>query len=228
MTIKGIFVTGTDTGVGKTLVSCELLLAARRRGIRPVGMKPIASGANVTTEGLRNDDALALSGADGEGATYGDVNPYCFAAAIAPHIAARESGVSVELARIDASASRLASQRDWLLVEGVGGWLAPLSTGLTVRDLARHMALPVVLVVGLRLGCLNHAALSFDSIQRSGLVFAGWIASQIEPTMRRIKQNLATLAEILEAPPLAVLRWRPDETQRRRQMDAAIASLIDG
>ncbi len=226
MALSGVFVTGTDTGVGKTLVCTELLHAAMRAGRRSVGMKPIASGATRTKDGLRNDDALALWRAAGESTPYDQVNPYCFEAPIAPHLAAAQAGATIDFATIERGARHLGQNADWLVVEGVGGWLAPLSVTETIQDLALTLALPVLLVVGLRLGCLNHAALSYRAICASGLPFAGWIGSQIDPAMLRVEENLATLTGLLQTAPLAVLGWNMPVRPQQRQFDSALQKLI--
>ena len=219
--------TGTDTGVGKTLICREWVHAARRRGLRTRAMKPVASGARRTPEGLRNDDALALWDAAERNMSYAQVNPYCFEEPVSPHIAAGVAGEVVDLQVIAQIASRAQLDADWLVVEGVGGWLAPICGALTVRDLALRLALPVVIVVGLRLGCLNHAALTLESIKKAGLPLIGWIGNRIDPTMLRLEDNLASLATILGAPPLAILGWQPGERQLQQALDAAMDAAMD-
>jgi dethiobiotin synthetase len=211
----GLFVTGTDTEIGKTHVSCALLAAARARGRRVGAMKPIAAGAEATPLGLRNDDALALiAAARGTSldapvpaSEYDAVNPYCFAPPVSPHIAAAEAGVAVDLARIAALArARLAGhppENDWLVVEGAGGWLAPLSDRESIADLAVAVGLPVLLVVGLRLGCLNHAELTAREIRRTGLPLLGWVANTVDPHMARLEENVSMLTSRFGEPPLA-------------------------
>ncbi|MCJ0826652.1 dethiobiotin synthase [Luteimonas sp. 50] len=205
---RGVFVTGTDTGVGKTLASCTLLHALRARGLRAVGMKPLASGSDATPEGLRNEDALALQAASAPRPAYDDVNPYALPLPLAPELAARGAGVTVALAPLLAAHARLAAQADVVVVEGVGGWMAPLATDLMQADLARALDLPVVLVVGLRLGCLNHAYLSARAIQADGCRLAGWIGTGIDPAMDRIDENRALLSARLAAPCLGWLPWQ--------------------
>src|SRR5690606_236654 len=172
--MNGIFVTGTDTGIGKTLASCALLHALRARGLHAVGMKPLASGCEATPGGLRNEDALALQAASDPRPAYADVNPFALPAPLAPEIAAREAGVAVALAPMLEAHARLAARADAVVVEGVGGWMAPLAGDLMQADLVRALGLPVVLVVGLRLGCLNHAYLSARAIEADGCQLAGW------------------------------------------------------
>jgi len=204
----GVFVTGTDTGVGKTLASCTLLHALRARGLRAVGMKPLASGSDATADGLRNEDALALQAASDPRPPYDDINPYALPLPLAPELAARDAGVDVALAPMLAAHARLAARADVVVVEGVGGWAAPLSAQLDQADLVRALQLPVVLVVGLRLGCLNHAYLSARAIAADGCRLAGWIGTGIDPDMARIDDNRALLAARLPAPCLGWLPWQ--------------------
>ena len=213
MTLRdGVFITGTDTGVGKTVASCALLHALRAQGLRAVGMKPLASGCERTPEGLRNEDALALQAASEPTPAYADVNPYALPEPLAPEIAARDAGVVVELPPMLAAHARLQARADVVVVEGVGGWMAPLAGELMQADLVRALRLPVVLVVGLRLGCLNHAYLSARAIAADGCELAGWIGTNIDPAMARIDENRALLADRLPAPCLGWLPWqsRPD------------------
>ena len=203
-----MFVTGTDTGVGKTLASCTLLHALRARGLRAVGMKPLASGSEATPGGLRNDDALALQAASDPRPAYEDLNPFALPAPLAPEIAAEEAGVSVSLPAILAAHARLAAQADTVVVEGVGGWMAPLATDLMQADLVRALELPVVLVVGLRLGCLNHAYLSARAIEADGCRLVGWIGTGVDRDMLRIDENRALLAARLPVPCLGWLPWQ--------------------
>ncbi|MHB1140560.1 MAG: dethiobiotin synthase [Sulfuricaulis sp.] len=212
----GWFVTGTDTGVGKTLVSRLLLEALKRAGHSAAGMKPVASGCHVTAAGLRSDDALELMQASGTAADYADVNPYALASACAPHIAAREMGVEIRLERILESFQRLQQKSPWVVVEGVGGWSVPLGERLTMAEVARALGLPVILVVGLRLGCLNHALLTAEAIRRAGIPLAGWVTNHIDPAMTHVPENIATLAQKIEAPLLAQIprqsATQPDAT----------------
>lgn len=226
MSKAGFFITGTDTGVGKTLVSGELLRAGARRGLRSSGMKPIASGATLGLQGPRNDDALALWEASSVKGPYEFVNPYCFELPVAPHIAAREAGVRIDLEHVAQCARALGQHCDWLIIEGIGGWRAPLGPQLTVADMAMRLSLPIILVVGVRLGCLNHALLTLESIRACGLPFAGWIGSQVDPTMLKVGENVAALAELMGQPALAVLPWKPNEGTLRMQGDAMVETLV--
>ncbi len=191
--IPGIFITGTDTGCGKTELACALIRALRAAGLRVAPFKPVAAGATRQQEGWRNADAQRLIAAAGGGWVYDQVNPYCFPEAVSPHIAARQIGVQVELMSLVDAVHTLAAQADWLVVEGAGGWLCPLGEQLTIADLAIAVGLPVLLVVGLRLGCLNHAQLSARAIRQSGVPTLGWMASQIDATMPYRADNLTRL-----------------------------------
>jgi dethiobiotin synthetase len=210
---SGWFITGTDTGVGKTRVAAMLLEALARARQPAVGMKPVASGCRETGVGLRSEDAERLLAASGVAADYADVNPYAFAPACAPHLAAREAGVEIRPEKILECFRRLARRAPWVVVEGVGGWMVPLGERLTLADVARVLRLPVVLVVGMRLGCLNHALLTAAAIRRDGVPLAGWIANQIDPAMTRLDENINALRERIGAPLLAAFPFRqhPDD-----------------
>ena len=205
-----IYVTGTDTGIGKTFTSCALLHALRGQGLRAVGMKPVASGCERIDGQWRNEDALALQAAGAPGLAYADINPFALEHPLAPELAARDAGVEVALPPLLDAHARLASRSDAVVVEGVGGWAAPLSASLMQADLVRALRLPVVLVVGLRLGCLNHALLSAHAIAADGLHLAGWIGSHVDPAMERVEDNLAMLRERLPASCWGVLPYAPD------------------
>ncbi|MDH3562889.1 MAG: dethiobiotin synthase [Gammaproteobacteria bacterium] len=206
---RGWFITGTDTGVGKTRVSCLLLRALVGAGKSTVGMKPVASGCQSTESGWRSDDALELMQAGNVRIDYADANPYALASACAPHLAAQEMGVEIRLEKILDDFERLKEKSSWVVVEGVGGWRVPLGEKLTIADVARAMQLPVILVVGLRLGCLNHALLTVEAIRRDGLELAGWVANAIDPAMSHAQENVQTLEKRLPAPLLASFPYRP-------------------
>jgi dethiobiotin synthetase len=207
----GLFVTGTDTGVGKTRIACALLRTAAGTGWRAVGMKPLASGALPDAGGLRNEDVERLLAASNVAAPRELVSPYCFEPAIAPHLAAAEAGLAVNPTHIAEACSRLRRLADLVVVEGAGGLLVPIGQRLTMADLARLLALPIVLVVGMRLGCLNHAMLTCESIERRGLRLAGWVANCIDPAMLRLEANVDALRARVSAPLLAVVPYDPDE-----------------
>lgn len=203
--MSGVFVTGTDTGVGKTEAAAGLLAAFRARGLKAVGMKPVAAGCVDTDAGPRCEDALKLQAAGSVDVDYRDLNPYALADPIAPHIAAGQTGVELKLGRIKRAYEALSEQSDMVVVEGAGGWRVPLGPSLSMSDLPGALGIPVVLVVGLRLGCLNHSLLSAESIRARGVRLAGWIANQIDPDMRALDENIATLAALLDAPSLGVV-----------------------
>ncbi|KAF1691601.1 dethiobiotin synthase [Pseudoxanthomonas koreensis] len=202
-----LYVTGTDTGAGKTVASTALLHALRGRGLRAVGMKPVASGCESTVAGLRNADALALQAASDPAPVYEDLNPFALPAPLAPELAARAAGVDVSLPPLLDAFARLRAQADVVVMEGVGGWAAPLSATLDQADLVRALRLPVVLVVGMRLGCLNHARLAAAAIRADGCALVGWIASEVDPAMACREENVELLRTRLQAPCLGWLRW---------------------
>lgn len=205
------FVTGTDTGIGKTHVACALLHATRQQGLTAVGMKPIAAGVE---EDGRNDDVVRLLAASSIQPPLEWVNPYRYDPFIAPHIAAREAGRPIDLAVIRQAFARLRTLAEVVWVEGVGGFLVPLDEQRDAADLARILNLPVVLVVGMRLGCLNHALLTVEALTRRGLTLAGWVANRIDPAMARFEANLETLQTRLNAPLLGVAPYgaSPEQT----------------
>ncbi|MGH6692147.1 MAG: dethiobiotin synthase [Gammaproteobacteria bacterium] len=195
--------TGTDTGVGKTLVACSLLRALAARGLAVVGMKPVASGAAPGASGLVHDDVEKLIAAGNVTVPREHVNPYCFEPPIAPHIAASRAGMRIDLDTIGHSFDALAARADVVIVEGVGGFRVPLGPGVDTAQLAARLALPVVLVVGLRLGCLNHALLTAEAIAHRGLTLAGWVANHIDPHMAAADENVQALETHIAAPLIA-------------------------
>ena len=218
----GVFVTGTDTGVGKTTVACALIHALAARGVDAMPMKPVAAGAVVHEGGWANADSIALARAAGRDASrLGDVTPILLREPMAPHIAAAREKRRITLEPVRAAFQRLAKDGGFMVVEGVGGFLVPLDDELDTVDLARALGLPVLLVVGLRLGCLNHALLTAQAIAASKLQFAGWIANAVDPEMAVPDENVAALERRLAAPLLGRLPFAapPDP--------AALASRID-
>jgi dethiobiotin synthetase len=208
--MRGVFVTGTDTGVGKTVCACALVHALRARGLRVAPMKPVAAGAVAHAGGWANEDTLALIEAAGPGApSPAAVTPLLLREPMAPHVAAAREGRAITVAPLVAAHRRLAEAADFTVVEGVGGFLVPLSPEGDTRDLAVALGLPVVLVVGLRLGCLNHALLTAEAVRSSGLPLAGWIANAIDPAMAVPDENVAALAGRLPAPLLGRLPFLP-------------------
>ena len=199
------FVTGTDTGVGKTLISCALLHAFAAQGLRVAGMKPVAAGCD---DDDHNEDAKQLRAACNILASYGQINPYNFYHPIAPHIAARHVGISVNFERILTSFRELAAQADVVVVEGVGGFKVPLNDKQDTADLAQQLELPVILVVGMRLGCLSHALLTADAIAAYGLRLAGWVANVVDAHMPALRDNIAALEQRLNGPLLGVVEYQ--------------------
>jgi len=202
---RGYFITGTDTGVGKTLVAVSLTRALVARGLRVAVMKPVAAGTVRTPDGEFNDDALELLAASNVRAPYDDVNPWLLKTPASPHLAARADGITIRHDRITDAFGRLAAASDLVLAEGAGGWLAPISATETMADVAEHLQLPVLLVVGLRLGCLNHALLTRDAIRARGLRFAGWIANRLQAEMPLAADNIETLSTRFGMAPLAIV-----------------------
>lgn len=221
ITNHGFFVTGTDTGIGKTLIACALLKAFVARGFSAVGMKPVACGAVTGGSGLINDDVERLIAAGNVAAPRELVNPYCFAPPIAPHIAARQAGVTISLDRIEESFRALAARAQVVVVEGAGGLRVPLGTEGDTAQLAARLALPVVLVVGVRLGCLNHALLTAEAVAARGLKFAGWVANHVDPQMDAADENVRALEALIDAPLLVQVAFTTSPEP------AAIAARLD-
>jgi len=222
---RGLYVTGTDTGVGKTVASVALLQALRAAGCTAAGMKPVASGCERTEAGWRNDDALALQAASAPSQDYDTHNPYALPAATAPQLAARRAGVAVQPPVIESAYARLRDTADVVVVEGVGGWLAPLADELEQAQLVRSLGLPVVLVVGLRLGCLNHARLSARAIVEDGARLLGWIGSACDPDFDDVEDYRALLQSSLPVPCLGWLaRGCPPQSPSAQ---LSVAVLLD-
>jgi dethiobiotin synthetase len=223
---RAFFIAGTDTDVGKTTVAAGLLHAARAQGMSTAAVKPVASGCERTEQGLRNSDALALLAECGPALDYATVNPFAFEPAIAPHIASREAGVELTAASlIDAVQLVLARQADFTLIEGAGGWRVPLNAREYLSALPAALGLPVILVVGVRLGCINHALLSAEAIARDGLVLAGWVANIVDPATSRLEENLSTLAELLPAPCLGRVPRLAEATARQVAQHLTLSPL---
>lgn len=194
--MSSFFITGTDTGCGKSAVTASLLQALSAKA-SVVGYKPVAAGCEQTADGWQNEDALLLQSYSTPTPDYAAVNPYAFPAAIAPHIAAQQVGEHIDPAVIQRGFSNLQQQYDHVLVEGAGGWRVPLAENCAISDLPKILNIPVILVVGMKLGCINHATLSAESIISGGHVLTGWIANQVEPDMPVLKENIATLKQVL-------------------------------
>ncbi|MCK0713997.1 dethiobiotin synthase [Chromohalobacter sarecensis] len=231
------FVTGTDTDAGKTLVASGLLALARRHGRTTLGLKPVASGCDSTPRGLRNIDALTLQAQSEPPVAYTTINPYAYEPAIAPHLAAHRAGEIPTLDDLVAvTAAPLAEKRGMTLIEGAGGWRVPLNDTEDLADLAVRLGLPVILVVGLKLGCLNHARLTAEAIRADGLPLAGWVGNLIEPGLSFdatadeacYRNNLATLERSLDAPCLGIVPRLTAMTPTARAMAAADHLALPG
>jgi len=221
LTAHGFFVTGTDTGVGKTLVSAALLHALAAHRLRVVGMKPVAAGCD---EAGVNEDVRALTQASNVNAPAALVNPYCFAPPVAPHIAAERAGVAIDLDVIADAFAALQARAEVVVVEGAGGFRVPLAQQTDFGDLAQRLALPVILVVGMRLGCLNHALLTAEAVRARGLRLAGWVANHIDAAMAEQDANVAALAARLATPLLARIPplAAPDPQQIATRIDLSL------
>ncbi len=208
--IKRWFITGTDTDVGKTVASCALLQAAALEGYRTAGYKPVASGSQMTADGLRNSDALALQANSTPALSYAQVNPLTLREATSPHIASVSEGQDIHLPVLSEGLRQLEQSADWILVEGAGGWFTPLSAQATFADWVQQEQLPVIMVVGVKLGCINHALLTALAVQQAGLPLVGWVANEVIPAGRRQAEYLATLTRMISAPLLGVIPHLPN------------------
>lgn len=207
------FVTGTDTEVGKTVASTALLQAANRAGWRTAGYKPIASGSEITAEGLRNSDALALLHNSNVALSYEEVNPYTFEEPTSPHIVSKDEQRAIEPAILSAGLGALEDKAEWVLVEGAGGWYTPLSSTYTFADWVKQEQLPVILVVGVKLGCINHAVLTAQAVAQAGLPLVGWIANDVIPPGKRHAEYMETLTRMIPAPLLGEIPWLGQDPQ---------------
>lgn len=216
---RGYFVTGTDTGIGKTTVSCALLHAFAVQGHKVIGMKPIAAGV----ENGKWLDVEQLLAASNVNLTRQQINPYAFEPPISPHLAAQQAGREIDLTVIQQAYQTLSTQVDRVVVEGAGGFLVPLNQQQTGADLAQALNLPVILVVGMRLGCLNHALLTAQAIRIAGLPLAGWVANCVDPQMRVLEENIATLEQRLACPLLGVL---PFDSEMDLQKSARLLDVV--
>lgn len=218
------FITGTDTDVGKTLIACALLHGFAAQGKRVVGMKPVAAGGSLRSNGAPtgvllagaagcaddgiHDDVRQLRAASNVLTSLGQINPYCFVPAVAPHLAAQFAGVIINLERIGNSFAELAGQADVVIVEGAGGFMVPLNDHEDSADLVMQLGLPIILVVGMRLGCLNHALLTVEAIVSRGLTLAGWVANCVEAEMTMLNENIAALRQRIGAPLLGIVPYQ--------------------
>lgn len=221
------FVTGTDTEVGKTFVSAALVHALTQRDLRCIGMKPIASGSEKTDKGLRNSDAMILRSVSNVNVPYSQINPYIFEPPISPHFAAKDAGQKISITEICHQADALKKQTDRLIIEGVGGWRVPLNDQEDVSDLAKQLNTSVILVIGLRLGCINHALLTAAAIRASGLSLIACVASQVDRDYQKCSETLVTLSERLLTPvDFLPFQAQQDPTQVGQYLQQTIETLL--
>jgi dethiobiotin synthetase len=209
---KAFFITGTDTNVGKTLIAAGLLMAAKNKGLTTAALKPVAAGCEKTDAGLRNADALLLQSVITQPLVYDQINPYALEAAIAPHIAAQQEKRSLSVDRLSGFCRGVLSSADFTLLEGAGGWRVPINPRETLADLAKNLQLPVIMVVGIRLGCINHALLTFEAIVRDGVPVAGWVANCVDADMPVLQENIDSLRARLPVPCLGVVPFLVDHS----------------
>ena len=222
---SGWFITGTDTGVGKTFVAELLLEGLNAAGIAAVGMKPVASGCRNTATGVRSDDAERLLAASGATIPYEIANPFAFVESVAPHIAADISGRPIDIGTIDSCYQKISSIGR-VVVEGVGGWRVPIGPERTMADVAALLRLPIVLVVGMRLGCINHALLTAEVVAADGLELAGWVANTVVRDMARHSETIAAIEQRLGAPPLVTIPYLPAPASRLQLAQTLAAGLL--
>ena len=219
MAKQWLFITGTDTDVGKTVVACGFLAAANQQGLRTAAIKPVAAGCEVTEQGMINSDALQLQAAASHKLSYQQINPVALEPAIAPHIAAAEAGLRMSASRLVGYCRGVSLMPvDMVVVEGAGGWRVPINSRETLADVARELECAVIVVVGMRLGCLNHALLTMEAIRRDGLQIAGWVANILDPEMPRLQENIDTLKQCINEPCLGTVP-RIDDLSAERVAD---------
>ena len=204
---KALFITGTDTDVGKTHVACQIIQQYVAEGLKVVGMKPVAAGCELVDGEWVNEDVQKLTAASNVKAPTELVNPYCFKEYIAPHLAAEKAGVEIQLTKIKQAYDALTTMADVIIVEGAGGFLVPLNSQVSLANLAEALAIPVVLVVGMRLGCINHSLLTVEAIIARQLTLHGWVANHIDSEMELLQENIQTITEQLGSPPLFESKW---------------------
>jgi len=219
MAKQWLFITGTDTDVGKTVVACGFLAAANQQGLRTAAIKPVAAGCEVTEQGMTNSDALQLQAAASHKLSYQQINPVALEPAIAPHIAAAEAGLRMSASRLVGYCRGVSLMPvDMVVVEGAGGWRVPINSRETLADVARELECAVIVVVGMRLGCLNHALLTMEAIRRDGLQIVGWVANILDPEMPRLQENIDTLKQCINEPCLGTVP-RLDDLSAERVAD---------
>ena len=206
MAKQWLFITGTDTDVGKTVVACGFLAAANQQGLRTAAIKPVAAGCEVTEQGITNSDALQLQAAASHKLSYQQINPVALEPAIAPHLAAAEAGVRMSASRLVGYCRGVSLMPvDMVVIEGAGGWRVPINSRETLADVAQELECAVIVVVGMRLGCLNHALLTMEAIRRDGLQIAGWVANVLDTEMPRLQENIDTLKQSIDEPCLGIV-----------------------
>ena len=216
MAKQWLFITGTDTDVGKTVVACGFLAAANQQGLRTAAIKPVAAGCELTEQGMTNSDALQLQAAASHQLSYQQINPIALEPAIAPHIAAAEAGVRLSASRLVGYCRGMSLMPvDLVLIEGAGGWRVPINSRETLADVARELNCAVIVVVAMRLGCLNHALLTMEAIRRDGLQIAGWVANILDEHMPRLEQNIDTLKQCINEPCLGTVPRLDDLSPQR-------------
>ena len=220
MTAKGFFIAGTDTGIGKTCVTVALMEEFKKQGYKVAGMKPIASGADKKNGSLRNEDAELIQQACSESIDYELINPVVFELPVSPHIAAKQMNQAIDLEKIEGCYQQLASNNDLVIVEGVGGWRVPISDEQSMADLAKNLGLPVILVVGFRLGCISHAILTADAIKTDGLNLFGWVSNRVEEDYLLPEESLETLRKNIDGPYLADLPFSQNSAAKLHVQDS--------
>ncbi|MEH6444061.1 MAG: dethiobiotin synthase [Oceanospirillaceae bacterium] len=221
------FVAGTDTDVGKTFVSQALLEAAKLQGLSCYGLKPVAAGCEQSEDGLKNDDALKLIDSASVKLSYQQVNPIALELAVAPHIAAKQAGISLTLQKVVGFCrGAMMNRADFVLIEGAGGWRVPLNNRETLAQIPKELALPVILVVGIKLGCINHAILTVEAIARDGVKLAGWVANYVDPEMQMKQDSVATLKQAINAPLIGEIPFIVNECKNKAASYLQIAEIL--
>jgi len=221
--MAGYFITSTDTNVGKTTAALCLMKYIKSQGNTVGCMKPVSAGCEKTPDGLRNDDAIQLMQEASVDLPYDWVNPYAFEPPIAPHIAAQQSSVHIDTKIISDRYKEISSKSKFVIVEGAGGWLVPINDHQTMADIARTLNLPVILVVGLRLGCLNHALLTADNIVQGGFAFSGWISNYIDSNMLAQEKNIESLETMIPAPHIGSISFEENVSKRTLEISSVFA-----
>lgn len=224
---QGFFITGTDTDVGKTFIASQLIQSYRQLGKQVLGFKPVASGAQLLEGELKNQDALLLSEYASYQLAYKSINPYCFEPAIAPHIAAEQVSIEIALPIIRSSYNKLAEQAELVIVEGAGGWRVPLGDSLGFDDVAKELDLDVILVIGMKLGCISHALLTEQAIIQKGCRLVGWVANCLEPEFTQINETIETLEKTLTVPCLGIFEYQKNRLKKNRFDATQLASLLN-